>query len=300
MIVAKGRVRVRVKLIAAGLAALVLLGGGWVWLRDSSLVAVRRVTVTGVSGPDAGQIRSVLVLAARNMTTLDVRLGPLHTAVAPYPVVKDLEVSAQFPHGMRIHVVEQLPVAALVAGGQKVAASPDGTLIHDAPTASLPEVPVGAFPGVARHRPDRFERAGAPRGDTRAALGEDQPGHDERAPRSSRAASQRPDDLLRHPKPVAREVGCGDRGARRADLGRRDVYRRGGPGETGRGRRLGGALSGGSGDHRLADKRRQRRRPDRLARPSLSLNRRSLTLDSSFSLEIWELFADRRGLGDLQ
>jgi cell division protein FtsQ len=150
MIVAKGRVRRRVKLIAAGLAALLLIGGGWVWLRDSSLVAVRRVTVTGVSGPDAGQIRSVLVLAARSMTTLDVRLGPLHTAVAPYPVVKDLQVSAQFPHGMRIHVVEQLPVAALVAGGQTVAASPDGTLIHDAPTASLPEVSVRAFPGGSR------------------------------------------------------------------------------------------------------------------------------------------------------
>ena len=116
--------RLRVKLIAATLATLVLLGGGWVWLRDSSLVAVRRVTVTGVSGPDAGQIRSVLVLAARNMTTLDVRLGQLHTAVAPYPMVKDLRVSTQFPHGMRIRVVEQLPVAALVAGGQTVAASP--------------------------------------------------------------------------------------------------------------------------------------------------------------------------------
>jgi cell division protein FtsQ len=150
MIVAKGRVRLRIKLIAAVLAALLLLGGGWVWLRDSSLVAVRRVTVTGVSGPDAGQIRSVLVLAARNMTTLDVRLGPLHTAVAPYPVVKDLEVSTQFPHAMRIHVVEQLPVAALVAGGQMVAASPDGTLIHDAPTASLPHVSVQAFPGGSR------------------------------------------------------------------------------------------------------------------------------------------------------
>ncbi len=150
MIVARGRVRLRVKLIAATLAALVLLGAGWVWLRDSSLVAVRRVTVTGVSGPDAGQIRSVLVLAARNMTTLDVRLGQLHTAVAPYPMVKDLRVSTQFPHGMRIRVVEQLPVAALVAGGQTVAASPDGTVIHDAPTASLPKVPVGAFPGGSR------------------------------------------------------------------------------------------------------------------------------------------------------
>ena len=42
------------------------------------------------------------------MTTLDVHLGQLRTAVAPYPVVKDLQVSTQFPHGMRIHVIEQL------------------------------------------------------------------------------------------------------------------------------------------------------------------------------------------------
>ena len=150
MIVAKGAVRLRVKLIAGALATLLLLGGAWVWLRDSSLVAVKRVTVTGVSGTDAGQIRSVLTLAARNMTTLDVRLGQLHTAVAPYPMVKDLRVSTQFPHGMRIHVVEQLPIAALVAGGQTVAAGADGTLIHDAPTASLPAVPVRSFPGGSR------------------------------------------------------------------------------------------------------------------------------------------------------
>jgi len=150
MIVAKGRVRLRVKLIAGALATLLLLGGAWLWLRDSSLVAVKRVTVTGVSGPDAGQIRSVLTLAARNMTTLDVKLGQLHTAVAPYPMVKNLHVSTQFPHGMRIRVVEQLPVAALVAGGQTVAAGADGTLIHDAPTASLPEVPVRSFPGGDR------------------------------------------------------------------------------------------------------------------------------------------------------
>jgi len=150
VIVAKGRVRLRVKLIVAALATVLLLGGAWVWLRDSSLVAVKRVTVMGVSGPDAGQIRSVLTLAARNMTTLDVKLGQLHTAVAPYPMVKDLRVSTQFPHGMRIRVVEQLPVAALVAGGQTVAAGADGTLIRDAPTASLPEVPVRAFPGGDR------------------------------------------------------------------------------------------------------------------------------------------------------
>jgi cell division protein FtsQ len=147
MIIAKGRVRLRVWIALGAVAVLALLGGAWVWLRDSPLVSVDRVSVTGVSGPDAGQIRSALDLAARNMTTLDVHLGQLRTAVAPYPVVKDLRVSTEFPHGMRIHVVEQLPVGALVAGGETIAASADGTLLRDLPTGSLPTVPLRTVPG---------------------------------------------------------------------------------------------------------------------------------------------------------
>jgi len=150
MIIAKGRVRLRVWLALGAVGALALLGGAWVWLRDSSLVAVERVTVTGAAGPDAGQIRSALGLAARNMTTLDVHLSQLRTAVAPYPVVKDLRVSTQFPHGMRIRVIELLPVGALTAGGETVAASADGTLVHDAPTGSLPAVPMQSLPGGSR------------------------------------------------------------------------------------------------------------------------------------------------------
>ncbi len=150
MIIAKGRVRLRVWLVLGAVVALALLGGAWVWLRDSPLVSVDRVTVTGLSGPDAGPIRSALGLAARNMTTLDVQLGQLRTAVAPYPVVKDLRVSTQFPHGMRIDVIEQLPVGALVAGGETIAASADGTLLHDVPTASLPTIPLGSLPGGSR------------------------------------------------------------------------------------------------------------------------------------------------------
>ena len=141
------RVRVRLRLVVAGLATLALLGGGWLWLRDSSLVAVQQVSITGVTGPDAARIRSVLTLAARNMTTLDVRVGQLETAVAPFPVVKDLRVSTQFPHGMRIRVLEQLPVGALVAGGRAVAASGDGTLLHDVAAGSLPAIPVRSLPG---------------------------------------------------------------------------------------------------------------------------------------------------------
>jgi cell division protein FtsQ len=151
MIIAKGRVRLRVWLVLGAVGILAVLGGAWVWLRDSSLVAVERVTVTGAAGPDAGQIRSALGMAARNMTTLDVHLSQLRTAVAPYPVVKDLRVSTQFPHGMRIRVIELLPVGALTAaGGETIAASADGTLVHDAPTGSLPVVPVQSFPGGSR------------------------------------------------------------------------------------------------------------------------------------------------------
>jgi cell division protein FtsQ len=130
---------------------LVLALGVWLWLRDSSLVAVQRVTVTGVSGPDAGRIRSALTRAARNMTTLDVKMDELHTAVVPYPVVKSLSVSTQFPHGMRIRVTEEIPVAEVAVGSRSVAVASDGTLLHDArPGSQLPMIAVGAAPGGTR------------------------------------------------------------------------------------------------------------------------------------------------------
>jgi cell division protein FtsQ len=141
------RLGLRVRVAIGLMVVLAVLGGGWIWVRDSSLVAVRRVSIGGVYGPDAVQIRSALRLAALNMTTLDVRPAQLRTAVAPYPVVKNIRVSTQFPHGMRIQVVEQLPLGALVAGGETVAASGDGTLLRDAPTASLPSIPVPSLPG---------------------------------------------------------------------------------------------------------------------------------------------------------
>jgi cell division protein FtsQ len=125
-----------------------VLGGGSLWVRDSSLVAVERVTVTGESGPDAQQIRAALVAAARTMSTLDVHLDRLRTAVAPYPVVRAIHVSTQFPHGMRIHVVEEIPVAIVMVGGRALPVAGDGVLLHDAgPTPALPLLQLGAPPG---------------------------------------------------------------------------------------------------------------------------------------------------------
>jgi cell division protein FtsQ len=132
----------------AAVAVIALAAGAWVWLRNSSLVGVQRVTVVGVSGRDARQIRAALVAAARNMTTLNVKMGALRTAVAPFPVVKQLHVTTDFPHRMRIDVVEQVPVALISAAGQQVAVSADGTLLHGASTpGSLPAIPLAVSPG---------------------------------------------------------------------------------------------------------------------------------------------------------
>ncbi len=133
------------------LGVVLVLGGGWLWLRDSSLVAVKRVTVTGVSGPDADRIRAALRTSALNMTTLDVHENTLNTAVAPFPVVKGLQVSTQFPHGMTIRVIEQVPVGAISFDGRKIAVAGDGTLLHDVRALpSLPVIPVRVAPGGTR------------------------------------------------------------------------------------------------------------------------------------------------------
>jgi cell division protein FtsQ len=143
--------RCRLPVLALLLVAVLAGGGAWLWLRDSSLVAVNGVTVTGASGPNAGQIDATLEAAARGMTTLDVNVGKLRAAVAQFPSVKDVQVSTAFPHGMRIRVIEQQAVAALSAPGLRVAVAGDGTVLRDASAPSgLPTVPVGALPSRSR------------------------------------------------------------------------------------------------------------------------------------------------------
>ena len=138
----------RPRVLAALVVLAAVLVGAWLWVRDSSLVAVERVRVAGVSGPDGAEIRSALISAARDMTTLDVKLNQLRLAVAPYPAVKHLNVNTQFPHGMRIQVSEQVAVAVADAGGRRTEVSGDGTLLHDAVASSnLPTIPLGVPPG---------------------------------------------------------------------------------------------------------------------------------------------------------
>ncbi len=132
------------------------------WLRSSSLVRVQDVTVTGIQGPQAEQIRRALVAEGIGMTTLDVRENALLSAVAQYPVVRSLRTETDFPHGLRIIVNAYEPVAALrSAGGDLTAVAGDGTLLRGGATRGLPIVGVRSTP--AGNRLGRGDTLGAVR-----------------------------------------------------------------------------------------------------------------------------------------
>jgi cell division protein FtsQ len=136
------------------LAACLLLAAGYqFWLRDSSLVAVEEVSVTGLTTKDAPRLRAALASAARTMTTLHVEQAELERAIAAYPVVRDLQVHPDFPNKLEIHVIEHRP-AALVDG---LPVAGDGTILRGLPVeGKLPTIdPAGKLSG------DRLTDAGA-------------------------------------------------------------------------------------------------------------------------------------------
>jgi cell division protein FtsQ len=121
------RMRRRVLAVLAVCAA--LAGGYQFWLRDSPLVGVEDVKVTGLTTKDAARVRAALVSEAHTMTTLHVQQSELEHAIAAYPVVRALQVQADFPHRLEIHVVEHRPAA--MVGGLPVAG--DGTILRGLP-----------------------------------------------------------------------------------------------------------------------------------------------------------------------
>lgn len=139
---------------AAICAAVVLplLGGGWLWLRDSSLVGVRHVHIAGVHGARSIQIRNALDAAARRMSTLHASPAALRAAVASYPEVAGVSVTTGFPHTLSIHVRERRAVATLVGPGERTAIAADGTVLGPAlVSGSLPTVAAKTAPAPGTH-----------------------------------------------------------------------------------------------------------------------------------------------------
>jgi cell division protein FtsQ len=136
--------------------ALGALAAGYVgWFRDSSLVAVNEVEVTGLSSPDEPRIVAALTEAAGSMTTLNFDEAELADAVVGFPTVVSVSADRDFPHGLAIHVNERPPALMAVAGGDAVPVAGDGTLLRgleldEATREPLPVLDVGELPASGR------------------------------------------------------------------------------------------------------------------------------------------------------
>jgi cell division protein FtsQ len=119
------------RLVPALVLALALGAGGWLWFRDSGLVKVRDVAITGVTASDGEQVKAALTGAARSMTTLDVRTKTLEAAVAPYASVARVTATPDFPHRLTVHVTEQRQVAALASSsGSRIPVTGSGIVLN--------------------------------------------------------------------------------------------------------------------------------------------------------------------------
>jgi cell division protein FtsQ len=148
------------RLLAVPLVAAVVLAGGFLLLRDSSLVRVKHVDVAGATGPEAARVRSALIRAGRDMTTLHVRESALREAVAGFPTVKDVRVDRELPDTLAITVVGRPAVAALSSGGQRLPVAADDTLLRGSPVpGDVPVLRVGATPAGSRLAEPRALRA---------------------------------------------------------------------------------------------------------------------------------------------
>jgi cell division protein FtsQ len=165
--------RLRVGVVIALLVATALAGLYYGWFRDSSLVQVRDVSVTGLTGPEAPRLRARLESVAGEMTTLHVREDALREAVATEPSIHSLRVVPDFPHGLRIDILENHPVAAIeIPGSGRVPIAGNGTLMpghrseKPVPAIRTQTAPrVGHDPGaparLADERAARFVRIAA-------------------------------------------------------------------------------------------------------------------------------------------
>jgi cell division protein FtsQ len=145
--------RLKRRLLALAALSLVLAGGFQFWLRDSSLVAVKEVKISGLTTKDAPRVTIALANAAQEMTTLHVDRERLDRVVEAYPVVRELKVTSDFPHGLRVEVVEHVAAAMAVSDSGQVPVAGDGTLLRGLPVEGrLPTIAVDGMLGGDRLR----------------------------------------------------------------------------------------------------------------------------------------------------
>ena len=131
------------------------------WFRNSSFVAVEKVTIEGVHGPEQEAVEAALSQAAGDMTTLNVDDEALEAAVAGFPTVVGVDADADFPHDLALLVRERPPVLLATAGGESLPVAGDGTVLPGVEVSGLkiPSIGVDELPAQGRLSGDALQIA---------------------------------------------------------------------------------------------------------------------------------------------
>ncbi len=131
------------------------------WFRNSSFVAVEKVTIEGVHGPEQEAVEAALSQAAGDMTTLNVDDEALEAAVAGFPTVVGVDADADFPHDLALLVRERPPVLLATAGGESLPVAGDGTVLPgvDVSDLKIPSIGVDELPAQGRLSGDALQIA---------------------------------------------------------------------------------------------------------------------------------------------
>lgn len=128
-------------LLVSFLVLVAIVAGGFMLVRNSSLVEVREVKVVGLSGYYDKQARSAVVSEAMQMTTMNFNAERVQEAAAGFVDVAGVRVETDFPHGATIFVDVRRPVLVARLNGRTVTLSQNGEVITTATSvAGLPKI----------------------------------------------------------------------------------------------------------------------------------------------------------------
>lgn len=120
------------------------------WLLTGPAVAIRSVSIAGYTRPDAPILARYVQRAVADGTLIDLPEARVRAALRPFPWVRDVVVSRDWPTGVAVRIVETLPIAlAVPARGPSAIVSAEGRVLGLAGRGverGLPIIRVAALP----------------------------------------------------------------------------------------------------------------------------------------------------------
>lgn len=113
--------------------AVALLIGGFFWVSQSTLLAVEQIDISGNHSLSEEELMTVLEPRLKGRSLLQLSYNDTVEALKELPVVKDVEISRDFPHTLRVEIFEYRPVACYAGAGGDYFLSDDGRVLTMTP-----------------------------------------------------------------------------------------------------------------------------------------------------------------------